>query len=130
MRTDFVGEYPPNWKEIARAVKEQAGWKCIRCAHPHDPASGYTLTVHHLDGNKSNCRWWNCASLCQRCHLAIQGKIIMARPWLFEHSAWFRPYVGGWAAWFYLGLDLSREEVEANLDYYANLQREMLGVQS
>ena len=23
--------YPPNWKAIARAVKEQAGWRCVRC---------------------------------------------------------------------------------------------------
>lgn len=23
--------YPPNWKELARAVKEQAGYRCERC---------------------------------------------------------------------------------------------------
>lgn len=128
MRTDFTGAYPPDWKSIATAVKEAAGWRCVRCGHEHDPKAGYTLTCHHLDGDKSNCRWFNVCPLCQRCHLAIQGKVVMARPWLLEHSEWFKPYVGGWAAWFYLGLDLSRAEVEANLDYYANLQREMLGV--
>lgn len=33
------------------------------------------LTVHHLDGDKLNCRWWNLAALCQRCHLSIQGRV-------------------------------------------------------
>lgn len=100
MPTPQTGEYPANWPEIAGRVKDAAGWVCVRgsCKHPHDPASGYTLTVHHLDGNKSNCAWWNLAALCQRCHLTIQGKVIMNRVWIFEHSTWFLPYVGGYYA--------------------------------
>ena len=27
--------YPPNWKEIARAAKTRAGWKCEQCGVPH-----------------------------------------------------------------------------------------------
>lgn len=27
--------YPPNWSEIARQVKEQAGWKCEHCGVKH-----------------------------------------------------------------------------------------------
>ena len=106
------GEYPPDWPEIALAVKEAAGWCCIRCDHPHDVAAGYTLTVHHLDLNPANCRWWNLAALCQRCHLRIQAKVVMERVWLFDHSAWFVPYVAGYYA-HQFGLELSREEVEA-----------------
>ena len=78
--------YPPKWPEIARRVKDEAGWKCVRCGAAHDPAQGYCLTVHHLDLDPSNNRWWNLAALCQRCHLSIQGRVIMERPWLFEHS--------------------------------------------
>ena len=81
------------------------------------------LTVHHLDGNKANCCWWNLASLCQRCHLQIQGKVKMARVWPWEHSEWFRPYVAGYYAWTYLGEDLSREQVEARLDELLSLER-------
>ena len=47
--------YPSNWGYIANSVKEKTGWRCERCGHPHDPGDGYTLTVHHLDGNPSNC---------------------------------------------------------------------------
>lgn len=74
------------------------------------------LTVHHLDGIKLNCRWWNLAALCQRCHLTIQGRVKMHRPWLFEHSEWFRPYVAGFYAATLLGEELSREAVISRLD--------------
>lgn len=74
------------------------------------------LTVHHLDGDKTNCRWWNLASLCQRCHLTIQGRVVMARVWPWEHSDWFKPYVAGYYAHAYLGQDLTRAEVEARME--------------
>lgn len=35
--------YPADWPVIARAVKEAAGWRCVRCDHPHDPKAGRTL---------------------------------------------------------------------------------------
>lgn len=109
------GTYPPNWKEIAAAVKAEAGGRCVRCVHAHDPAAGYTLTVHHLDGDKSNGRWWNLAALCQRCHLHIQGKVVMERVWMFEHSAWFVPYVAGYYA-FHFGLPDDRATVERHAE--------------
>lgn len=74
------------------------------------------LTVHHLDGNKGNCRWWNLTSLCQRCHLTVQGKVKMERRWLHEHSDWFKPYVAGYYAHAYLGEDITRDEAEARMD--------------
>lgn len=91
-KNKFPGEYPPNWDEIAACVKDAAGWKCIRCSHPHDPKKRRTLTVHHLDGNKSNCAWWNLVSTCQVCHLVVQAKVIMERNWMFDHTPWFQPY--------------------------------------
>jgi 5-methylcytosine-specific restriction endonuclease McrA len=93
-----TGQYPPNWPEIARQVKEAAGWRCIRCGHPDDTQAGYMLGVHHLDLDKSNCAWWNLLALCQRCHLRIQAKVILERPWMFTHSEWFRPYAAGFYA--------------------------------
>lgn len=90
--------YPDNWKEISKAVKDAAGWQCIRCAAPHDPTSGYCLTVHHADLSPANCEWWNLLALCQRCHLHIQSKVILERPYMFPHSRWFQPYVAGYYA--------------------------------
>lgn len=116
----FKGAYPSNWKAIAQQVKDEAGRKCIRCDHPHEPGTGYTLTVHHLDNDKSNTRWWNLAALCQRCHLHIQSKVRMERVWMFEHSEWFRPFVAGYYAHHY-GYPDDRESVAARMDEYLAL---------
>ena len=74
------------------------------------------LTVHHLDGNKWNLLWWNLAALCQRCHLEIQGKVDLVKPWPWEHSEWFRVHAAGWYAFRYLARELDRAEVERRLD--------------
>lgn len=115
MKRKSTGEYPSNWPEIAKACKDTAGWRCVRCGHPHEPETGYCLTVHHLDINPANCEWWNLAALCQRCHLTIQGKVVMERPWMFQHSEWFKPYVAGYYA-HRRGLPTDREYVMAHLD--------------
>lgn len=137
-------DYPADWPHIARAVKEAASWRCVRCGHPHespaervacdagcdatrhpgglDDGRQRVLTVHHLDGDKGNVVWWNLAALCQVCHLRIQGKVRMARPWLLPHSDWFRPYVAGWYAWAFLGQQLTRDETEARIDELLALQ--------
>lgn len=159
MGRNVRGEYPRNWKDIARAVKDAAGWRCVRCGHRHEsPKRGHlpcddqcdvtrhpdwsttligspavkgrdgrtyvfdwrvqrqrVLTVAHLDDDKSNCRWWNLAALCQVCHLSTQSRIDMDRPWFLSHSTWFQPYVAGFYAWKYRGEDLTRAEVDARL---------------
>jgi hypothetical protein len=103
-------------------------WVDVAAVYDHEPAVTIEarwriLTVHHLDGDKRNCRWWNLAALCQRCHLAIQGKVQMARVWPWEHSEWFRPYVAGYYAWAYLGEDLTRDETIGRLDELLDLER-------
>lgn|SRR5574337_405651 len=110
-----TGSYPENWPEIAQAVKEAAGWKCVRCGHPHEPETGYALTCHHLDMNPANCEWWNIPALCQRCHLTIQAKVVMEQVWMFPHSEWFKIFVAGYYAHVY-SLPEEREWVEAHID--------------
>ena len=78
-------DYPDNWEEIARSVKDRADWHCEHCGHEHDPEHGYTLTVHHLDGVKSNVDAANLVALCQRCHLHIQA---IYRPGQMTLTGW------------------------------------------
>ena len=85
--------YPFNWGCIANSVKEKTGWKCERCGRGHSPAEGYTLTVHHLDGNPSNCADWNLAALCQRCHLSVQARFNIMQLWLMEPDSWLVPHI-------------------------------------
>lgn len=119
MRRSKTGsEYPPNWLEIARQVKDQAGWRCERCGHIHAP--GWILTVHHLDMNPANCAWWNLAALCQRCHLQIQAKVVMERGYFLDHTEWFKPHAAGYYA-FILGLPDHKEYVLNNLQALLDL---------
>lgn len=124
--------YPPNWPEIAQAVKDAAGWKCVRCSRPHDPSVGRMLGVHHLDMNPSNCAWWNIPPLDQKCHLQIQHKVIMERGWMFDHSGWFKPYAAAYygvragllpatSNYFDSLLLVRREFVETWLEYLLSL---------
>lgn len=148
---DTMNRYPPDWPEIARRVKEEANWRCVRCGHPAEnpktriacdercDASRHTaglndgkqrvLTVHHLNGDKADVRWWNLVALCQVCHLRIQGKVIMGRAWLLPHSEWFRPYVAGWYASYFCGEELTREEVERQIPELLELQIHMKEVE-
>jgi hypothetical protein len=80
------------------------------------------LTVHHLDGIKTNCRWWNLVALCQRCHLTIQGRVNMSRVYPWPHSEWFKPYVAGYYALVYLDEELTRPETEARMDELLELE--------
>jgi hypothetical protein len=101
----------------------------VRCANEYVRLGGTIyaewriLTVHHLDGDKSNCRWWNLAALCQRCHLEIQAKVVLERIYPHEHSEWFKPYVAGWYAWAYLNEELSREQAMDRIDELLALER-------
>lgn len=110
------GEYPADWHLIAARVKRDAGGRCVRCGHEHDPANAYTLTVHHLDMRKDNCRWWNLVALCQRCHLSVQARVILERAFIHEHSEWFKIYAAAWYAFSYLGEELTREQTAERLE--------------
>jgi hypothetical protein len=81
------------------------------------------LTVHHLNGDKTDCRWWNLCALCQRCHLSVQTRVEMDHPWPWEHSEWFRPYVAGYYAWKYEGRNITRAEALADMDRLLDLER-------
>lgn len=94
------GRYPREWPEVARLIKQRAEWRCERCDHPHDTENGFTLTVHHLDGDKWNLEWWNLAALCQRCHLRIQAKVSWYQDSLDgRHAAWLADHIEGYNLW-------------------------------
>lgn len=130
MRRSQGGPYPDDWNEIARAVKDEAGWRCVRCKHPHEPETGHTLTVHHADMDPSNSAWWNLWPLCQRCHLSVQARVDLDRPWVMvPHSEWARVYIAGYYAWRYRDELLSRAEVEARLDELLLIERQVYGLE-
>lgn len=72
--------YHPDWRNISRQIREQAGWRCEGTPrfpdcraengrrHP-DTGSKVVLTVAHMDHNPANNDPANLRALCQRCHL-------------------------------------------------------------
>ena len=119
---ELVDDYPPDWPDIACEVKAAANWRCIRCDHPNDSGSGYGLGVHHFNGVKPDCRWWNLLALCQRCHLSVQARVNPEQAFFADHSEWIKPYVAGFYASKYLGEELKRDEVEERLEELLNLE--------
>ena len=81
------GDYPQAWRDgtIQRKIYERAGWRCEHCGMEFTPGttlartarradgSPVVLTVHHINGDKSDVRYENLVALCQRCHLHIQA---------------------------------------------------------
>ena len=110
----FTGEYATDGQAKRRAAREAVGNKCIRCGSPSVP--GRILTTHHFDGNKSNCEWWNLMSLCQRCHLKVQGRVNPEIPYFLEHDAWAKPYIAGFYAKKYERRLITRQEAMERLD--------------
>jgi hypothetical protein len=127
---------------IKGLIRQLADRRCIRCLHPYRKGTGEwspcdercvhngpvelradvlvarwrILTVHHLNEVKADCRWWNLAALCQRCHLNIQTRVKLDQPWPFEHSEWFKPYAAGFYASSILGEELDRFQTLERLE--------------
>jgi hypothetical protein len=100
---------------------EAAVYRCANIARV--VAQWRILTVHHLDGDKANCEWWNLLPLWQRCHLQVQARVNPAIPWFLEHSDWFKPYVAGYYAKKYEGRNITREEATRRLAELLALER-------
>jgi len=85
------GQYPIYWGLVARIIKAAASWTCEHCGKQFDPTGKaiesidgrgrpIVLTVHHLDGNKSNCEYENLLACCPTCHLFIQANWAPGKP--------------------------------------------------
>lgn len=73
-------KYPADWEKLARAIKEEAGWKCEQCGkqcrRPGEKLDTHrrTLTVAHLNHKPWDCRRENLKALCAPCHLRYDAK--------------------------------------------------------
>lgn len=64
-----LNQYPANWSEISRRVRERSGWICQGCSLSfREPRARRWLHVHHRDGDRSNSSPQNLKALCIGCH--------------------------------------------------------------
>ena len=97
MREDNTGSGHWNWKggiskepycqewtkEFRNFIKERDGYKCMNPYCFHKTGHAAVLIIHHIDGNKKNCRPENLTTLCRSCH----GYLNKDRDW---HEAWYK----------------------------------------
>lgn len=66
------GEYPPEWTvELKDRVRDRDDLVCQECGISQAECIkkyGFKLPVHHIDGDKQNCKMSNLKSLCPSCH--------------------------------------------------------------
>lgn len=92
-----IGSGNPNWqggiskesycqewtKEYKEFIKERDGYKCMNPYCFHKTGHAAELIIHHIDGNKKNCRSENLITLCRSCH----GMVNKDKEW---HEAWYK----------------------------------------
>jgi hypothetical protein len=78
--------YPANWEQIAKDVKDAAGWQCQRCRQmclrPGEKPDSLTrsewtvatLSVHHANFTPEDNAKSNLLALCTPCHLALHAQ--------------------------------------------------------
>lgn len=60
--------YPFVWPAISERMRRDAGYRCSDCGFQY-LATGDRLTVHHICGNKADCRRLSLSVMCWPCHL-------------------------------------------------------------
>lgn len=66
-------EYAPNWKALARQVRDEANWTCEWCSR-REARWGKRFHVHHIDADKFNNDRSNLVAICWLCHARAHGK--------------------------------------------------------
>lgn len=62
-----INQYPKNWSILSTKYREHMKWKCEKCGNDFSENKS-RLDTHHINGDKSNCNYYNLKALCKMCH--------------------------------------------------------------
>lgn len=79
----YCQEWTKAFKEV---IKERDNYKCMNPYCFHKTGHAAVLVVHHIDGDKKNCRPENLIILCRSCH----GMLNKDSEW---HEAWYEAII-------------------------------------
>jgi hypothetical protein len=127
----FRGAYVTEWAKISYQVKKDAGWRCVRCGHPNEgsgPHNRIPCDEHcDLERHPESVDFPEVAGQILAYFALVGSPAFTAAgsppAWpqqrqrvLTVHSEWIRPYIAGYYAWSFLGLDVP-------LDFFDNHPR-------
>ncbi len=64
-------DYPANWSDISREIKNARGWRCELCKFTSIGSTA--IHAHHVNFDKSDNATANLQVLCLRCHAGKHG---------------------------------------------------------
>jgi len=64
---DPKDEYPEDWEKVSWVYRKNENWTCEKCGR-NMRDNKKNLHVHHINGNRSDCRYSNLKALCIDCH--------------------------------------------------------------
>lgn len=70
--------YPPEWQSARRMARKRDGGMCLGCGGGVLAGSHRAHDVHHVDGNKQDCRQSNLITLCRSCHATAENHLAIS----------------------------------------------------
>jgi len=78
-----------NWSRIVTLILKLCNNRCERCDHSNTFKGLGRISIHAIDGDKTNIKSSNYLALCQRCLATVIDRYDPKKPLFFSYSNWY-----------------------------------------